>query len=438
MRKRGELWAALGMLAGGALFAAILGVLTYQNSTGTVRHPDIEETVSRRAMSASESNHALLYGRVTARDGTVYEGRLRWGGHEEALWSNYFNGFKPQNPWVGFVRSELLPKNPDAIEILGMKFLERPIELGRPFMARFGDIARIEGHGRDIQVTLRSGTVVHLDSWEANDFNDGVRVWDESHGVVDIAERGIRSIEFLPTPQLRAAPGSLYGTVRTQQGDFTGLVQWDGEQCLDSDTLEGGAGDKAIAVAFDTIRSIARQSADVLRVTLENGREMVVSGRSKGSRGIYVDDARYGRVLIRWDVFERIDFNPDGSGPAYGDFTPGEPFAGRVTTRDGRRLAGRLVYDLDESETTDTLDAASRGIDYALPFGLLTSISLAAHDDPGAHHAIVTLSGTEKLALELTGDLSSINAGVLVFGEGPQQVEYVRWGDIDRIDFDRK
>jgi len=37
----------------------------------------------------------------------------------------------------------------------------------------------------------------------------------------------------------------------------------------------------------------------------------------------------------------------------------GRPLTGKVITRSGRRLAGRLVYDLDESETTETLDAPS-------------------------------------------------------------------------------
>ena len=89
-----------------------------------------------------------------------------------------------------------------------------------------------------------------------------------------------------------------------------------------------------------------------------------------------MDDRRYGRVLVSWDAFERVDFSPGGSGPAYDDFPPGRPLTGGVTTRAGRRLAGRLVYDLDESETTETLDAPSQGVDYTIPFGLIASIVL--------------------------------------------------------------
>ena len=71
---------------------------------------------------------------------------------------------------------------------------------------------------------------------------------------------------------------------------------------------------------------------------LVDGREIVLSGTREaghGNLGIYVDDRRYGRVLISWDAFERLDFSPSGSGPAYGDFPPGHPLTGSVTTRAG-------------------------------------------------------------------------------------------------------
>ena len=153
--------------------------------------------------------------------------------------------------------------------------------------------------------------------------------------------------------------------MRTRQGDFTGFVQWNREECVGPDELDGHTADGELSLRFDTIRSIARNSRDSSLVTLLDGREIVLSDTREvghGNRGIYVDDRRYGRVLISWDAFERVDFSPGGSGPAYGDFPPGRPLTGSVTTRAGRRLAGRLVYDLDESETTETLDAPSQGV----------------------------------------------------------------------------
>ena len=136
---------------------------------------------------------------------------------------------------------ERLPKERHPIEIFGFEIAqrERPIDLGRPFMARFGDIARIEAHGRQVRVTLKSGTVFDLDRFAASDFDDGVRVWDGRRGVVDLDSLRIRTIELLPTAPLAAAPDRLHGTVRTRQGDFTGFVQWDREECVGSDELDG-------------------------------------------------------------------------------------------------------------------------------------------------------------------------------------------------------
>jgi hypothetical protein len=393
---------------------------------------------------AAEIHQGFLYGRITTADGATYEGRLRWGseGDQEAFWGEYFNGFKAENPWAAHVPPERLPKERRPIEIFGVEIAHREsqIDLGRQLMVRFGEIARIEAHGREVRVTLKSGTVFDLDRFEASDFDDGVRVWDGRRGVVDLDSLRIRTIELLPSARPGAAPGRLHGTVRTRQGDFTGFVQWDREECLGSDELDGHTADGKLSLRFDTIRSIARRSRDSSLVTLLDGHEIVLSDTPEvgdGNRGLYVDDQRYGRVLISWDAFERVDFSPDGSGPAYGDFPPGRPLTGSITTRAGRRLAGRLVYDLDESETTETLDAPSQGVDYTIPFGLIASIVPPGREERGAQRARVTLHNGEELQLERTGDLGEGNAGMLIFVDDRQRPEYVPWTDVEQVAFDR-
>ena len=390
---------------------------------------------------AAEIHQGFLHGRITTVDGATYEGRLRWGGDQEAFWGDYFNGSKDENPWVAHVPPGRLPKERRPIEIVGVEIArrERQIDFGRLFMARFGDMARIEARGLEVRVTLKSGTVFALDRLSASDFDDGVRVWDGRRGVVDLDSLRIRAIELLPTARLGAAPDRLHGTVRTRQGEFTGFVQWDREECVGSDELDGRTADGKLGLRFDAIRSIARRSRDSSRVTLLDGRGIVLSGTGEvgqGNRGIYVDDPRYGRVLISWDAFERVDFSPGGSGPAYGDFPPGRPLQGSVTTRDGRRLAGRLVYDLDESETTETLDAPSQGVDYTIPFGMIASIVPPGLQERGARRARVTLHDGEELQLERAGDLGEANAGMLVFVDGRRRPEYVPWTDVGQVDFD--
>jgi hypothetical protein len=371
-------------------------------------------------------------------DGEVYEGRLRFGGNEEALWGNQFNGVKAANPWAEQVSRDQLSVR-DPIEVFGIQVAtrERDLDLGRPFMARFGDIARIDARFRVLTVPLRSEAEIDLDRFSADDFADGVRVWDESRGVVDLGERNIRSIEFLSN----TVPSPLFGTVRTKAGTFTGFVQWNREACLVTDTLDGFVGDGASGLRFADIRSIARSSADETLVTLIDGRDVTVSAVSRGgvgalgNRGVYVDDARYGRVLVSWEAFERVDFGAGGPGPGYADFAPGEPLSGSVVTHSGDRLSGRLVYDLDESETTETLDAPFGGVDYTLPFALIASVVPATVDEVDTR-ARITLRSGEVLELEAAGDDGEGNAGVLVFATEDVQPEYVPWADVERIELE--
>jgi hypothetical protein len=397
---------------------------------------------STTADSATVVHAGFIYGRITAVDGSTYEGRLRWGGDQEAFWDDYFNGAKDENPWAVHTPRERGNTERKGLEIFGFKIggRDRSDNLDRPFMARFGDITRIEAHVGKVLVTLKSGTMFELDRFAAGDIDDGVRVWDRSRGVVDLDARRISTIEFLPTAPLVAAPNRLHGTVRTRQGDFIGFILWDRQDCVGTDALDGRTANGALSLRYDTIRSIARQSRDSALVTLVDGREVVLSdSREVGhdNRGIYVDDGRYGRVLISWDVFERVDFSPGGSGPAYDDFPPGRWLMGTVTTRDGRRLAGRLVYDFDASETTETLDASSRGVDYTIPFGLIASIALPDREEGGAQRANVIFHHGQELQFERTGDLGEGKAGMLIFVESHERPEHVPWTDVERVDLDR-
>ena len=368
---------------------------------------------------------SFLYGRITMVNGATYQGRLRFGGNEEAFWGDYFNAVKKSNPWA-----ELAPEN--AV---------RDVSLSRPIMARFGDIAKIEANGRHLWATLKSGHRYHLARYAADDFADGVRVWDDHGKVVNLNERRVRSIElFSANAADAAAPVRLYGTVRTREGEFTGFLQWNRREGLGMDALDGRSSTgELVSVPFQTIRSIARQSDNNSRVTLLDGREVVLSDTREvgaGNAGMYVDDARYGRVLVSWEAFIRADFKEHGgSGPAYNDFPAGAPLAGTVTTRGGQKLTGRLVFDLDESQITETLDAPSAGVDYTIPFGMVASIVLPA---PGATERVkVTLQSGAELQLAREGDLAEGNAGMLVFLNGRERPEYVSWAEVQRIDFDR-
>jgi len=438
-----------GRIAGGALaillllaaFAYLVGSRDGERAPATSPALPAPSSPPRAADSdpATEADQGFLYGRVTTGDGVAYEGRLRWGIDQEAFWGDPFNGVKSENPWLARIPPEQMPSEQRSFEIFGFKLgaSEHELEPSRPFMVCFGDLERLDARGDKVHVRLKGGTELDLDRFSSSDFDDGVRVWDAAHGVVDLDSGRIRTIELLPTPSLGAVPDRLHGTVRTRQGEFTGFVGWNRWNLVGTDELDGKTAEGSeLRLRFDGIRSIARRTGASAAVTLLDGREIALFGEAdvdQDNRGIYVEDERYGRVLISWDAFERVDFTPSGSsGLAYDDFAPGQPLTGSVTTIDGRHLAGRLVYDLDENETIETLDAPSRGVDYTIPFGRIASIS-----PPGSReHGLVTLQSGEELQLEPSGDLGPNHGGMLIFVEGSERPEYVPWRDVERVDFD--
>ena len=390
--------------------------------------------------SALEVRPDVLYGRITTTDGETHEGRLRWGVDQEAFWGDLFDGLKSDNHWADHAPQERPATKRRKIEIFGVEIggEDRSI-YRRLFMARFGDIVRIDAQVRDVQVTLKSRTRFVLDRFAAGDIDDGVRVWDGTGGAIDLDSRRIRAIEFLPAPPTVTAPGRLYGTVRTRQSSFTGFIQWNQQDGFISDELEGRTVDGDVSFPYGTIRSVARRSPDSALVTLVDGREVVLSGSresGRNNRGIYVEDRRYGRVLVSWNAFDRVDFSRGDGAPSYDDFPAGRALVGSVMTRDGRRLAGRLVYDFDETETTETLDVLVDGVDYNIPFGLISAVLPGGGEGKDPQRARVILHDGKALQFERAGDLGDGNAGILIFVNGGGQPDYVRWLDVARIDFD--
>jgi hypothetical protein len=441
MRTRTIAWGALGVAL--VLLAVVAGYRIFVADVGGTppRRPAMPTPTGSTPVAthaAGDDLRGFLYGRVTTVAGVTYQGRLRWGRDQEAFWSDPFNGVRRESAWLHHVPRERQPRDRLPVELLGFQLSRRESNAGRLVMVRFGDVARLEANGRAVRLTLKGGAAVDLDRLEAGDFDDGVRVWDGSRGVVDLRSAEVRTIELLPTPPLGAAPYRLFGTVRTTEGDFTGFLAWDREESVGSDELHARAAEGEVALRYDTLRSIARVEGGST-ATLLDGREIALADSGDagdGNRGVYVDDPRYGRVLVSWSALQRVDFAAGGSGPGYGEFPPGRPLTGTVTTRAGRELTGRLVYDVDESESIETLDAPAHGLDYNIPFGLIASIELPRVGEPD-QRARVTLHRGEVLRLERAGDLGEGNAGVLVFGAGRERPEHVPWNQLERIDLER-
>ena len=86
------------------LVVVLLAIATAAWFLRQVARPFAPELAAGPASSSVEGVHeSLIYGRVTTIDGVIYEGRIRFGGGEEAFWGDYFNGAKMENPWAAEV-----------------------------------------------------------------------------------------------------------------------------------------------------------------------------------------------------------------------------------------------------------------------------------------------------------------------------------------------
>jgi len=194
-----------------------------------------------------------------------------------------------------------------------------------------------------------------------------------------------------------------------------------------------------LSLRFDTIRSIARRAPDSSLATLHDGREVLLSGTSEvgpGHRGIYVDDRRYGRVLISWTPSSASTSAPAAAArlrrvPARA------PAHGRVTTRAATASPAGWSSTSTRAKPRDVRrPVRRRGLHHPLRPDRLDrapwprrSRRPACHGDP---------SWRRGAAVGATGDLGERNPGLLIFVDGRQRPEYVPWSDVERIDLERR
>ena len=382
---------------------------------------------------AEQSVDGFLWGTVETRSGTTYRGFIRWD-DEEAFWDDHFNSGKGESEYTRYLSREEVRRE-RAIEIFGFTigWEWNDDDVSRQFVARFGDIERLEPRGgRSARVTMKSGTVYDV-SGVANDVGATIRVRDDVIGEIELDWDAVERVEFAPAPKDATPPATrIYGVVETDDGVFEGYIQWDSQECLSTDLLDGETRDGDVSIEMGKIRSIEKRNRRGAWVELADGRRLLLEDTNDvddSIRGILVETTDY-RVEIDWDAFRRVDFKEvPSSGRSYKAYRPGKELRGRVETRDGDRLEGRLVFDLDEAETWEFLNGDRYGIEYSIPFFAVRRIEPLDRDS-----SRVTLVGGETLELEDSADVGEGNAGILVFVEDRRDPRYVRWDEVEVVE----
>lgn len=383
------------------------------------------------AHPARSSDVGYIYGRVETVDGDTYQGQLRWG-KEESFWDDIFNATKVANENLDHVDGRTLDRvrrrNRSDWEFF---FGKRDESFNHVLAVRFGDMKRIDvRRGDELTVAFRNGEELELEGG-SNDVGAEITVVDPKLGQHALQWKRIRTIEFSDTPaKLDHKLGEpLYGTVRSGEIDFTGRIQWDHDECLTIDKLDGETRDGDVSIAMGDIASI-RKHRSGSRVTLKSGDELYLTGSNdvnRENRGVVVIVPRVGSVKIGWDDFDEVTFSPaPHTGPSYADFAGGRELAGAVVTPGGRH-EGRIVFDLDESWDFELLHGTNGDTEYLIPFRDIRRIQRQ-----GLRRADVELRIGMSIELKQSQDVTRKNDGLLIF-TGDHKPKYVAWKDVSEI-----
>ncbi len=386
----------------------------------------------------AQNTEGFIYGKVYTRE-NVYQGQIRWG-KEEAFWNDHFNVSKVSGRHYDHLRKERDGDNSwTDFDWNFLSIWENKGSTNHQFVVQFGDIKAIENLGRKSAiVVLKNGSEVKVSGSGYNDLQPKIRILDDEIGEMSISWDRIDKVEFMPTPKnLQPNFGkALYGTVEVyRKGNLTGYIQWDHDERLGNDKLDGDTRDGNASMRFENIKSIESQR-DGSKVVLHSGRSFYLTGSNdvnSGNRGIIVTIEGVGKVDIPWKAFIMANFEkqPNKSGQPYSSYKAPRGLSGTVYTYNDEKHTGRIVYDLDEALEIEFLEGKDDELEYRIPFRNIKRITPKNYN-----YSQIELRNGQKLILGDGRDVSDSNDGILVFQRGKQDPEYIAWKKVSEVVFD--
>jgi len=393
--------------------------------------------------SLSAQNKCMIYGSLTTIDGKTYEGPIRWG-NEEVFLSDIFNSKKTSNPYLKYLnksdfkteyKSSSRSKSKDFISISSSNNQPKSNYLPRVFQCRFGDIKSITVTGREsVNLELNSEKFINLRGG-SNDINTRVSILDIELGLIRVNWNKIDHIDFFrPTREHSDSFGQgIYGKLTTTQGVFTGFVQWDHDERLLDDKLDGESSEGDFEIPFRKIKNIAKHRNSCL-VTLTSDRELNLHGTNdvdSNNKGIIMNLPNIGRADFVWKHFISFEILNEKAPESLCDtsFPSSKRLYGKVISKSGQEFEGIIVYDLDEAMDSELLNGYNDDIKFSIPFRNIESITPMSNE-----YASVELKSGEKLFLGDETDVSYKNAGVLIFTSS-EEFHILKWDELEKIIF---
>lgn len=397
--------------------------------------------------NASAQDEGFIYGTIIMEDGDEYTGPIRWG-KEEVYWTDMFNASKRENDNLDYLSNRELNDLEDRYyRRSGNSLVNRIVNITwddddndndfvHEFSTAFGNIKAMKFRSSDrVEIKLKNGENLRLDGSGYNDVGTSIRVMDEELGQVKLSWRDIDEIIFRSTPsRLEKKFGEpLYGTVEGDIGVFTGYVQWDHDERVSTDILDGEEDGNDYEIEFGKIKSIERDGFSSSIVTLNSGRDFDLRGTNDvddDNKGIIVTVKGLGRVDMEWNDFDKVTFKEaPGSGRSYDSFDPPKMLSGTVKVDNGDVYEGTIVFDLDEELDIEVLNGEDDDTKFIIPFSNIKEIA-----PRGSSRSLVTLKSGDQLALEDSQDVAERNQGLLIKTNNDRV--YVPWDRVDKISFE--
>lgn len=380
--------------------------------------------------SMAQSSSGFLYGKVYTNSNT-YEGQIRWG-DEEAYWVDFFNAAKKSTS--GYEKLKSNDEKEFDWDLLSI--WENKATLHQ-FGCQFGDIKSLEILNKsNVRLRFKNGVQIEVNGDGYNDIDTKIQILDKDLGWTSLNWDKIQRVEFssIPVGSSVLATQPLYGTVETNRKErFQGFIQWDHDERVGSDKLDGDSDDGKVAVLFSEIASIEKRGGGS-DVALKSGKQTYLTGSNdvdSDNRGIIVLQPGKGMIDIPWSSFKKVTFEKaPNSGPTYESFVSPKPLIGKVTLFDGNEISGTMIYDLDETLDVETLEGKDNDIEYTIPFRNIKSIK-----PKNADYSIVELKNGETLLLGEGRDVSENNDGVVILIKGQKEPKHLRWRNIEQIIF---
>lgn len=399
-------------------------------------------------------NQGFIYGKVTTINGNTFIGQIRWG-REEAYWNDLFNAKKILNNTLEHISKEapkiiieknqkqnpnnpLLNLNSDFWDIWADKNQNNPFII-HTFACQFGDIKSIEPlPSSQVLLTMKNNLTFKLNGSGFNDVNTTLKINDYELGVLKMAWYKIKKIEFIQVnDEVEIENKVIHGKLLTVDNQsFTGFVQWDHDERIASDILDGSNCNSCsnTSFKFELIEKIEK-SADGSKIYLKNGKSYFFNSSNdvnRSNRGIIITDENIGKIDIPWHRFDKIEFTKaPNSGNTYSSYKMPKGLSGTVKKVNGQVSKGLIIYDFDEAWEFEILQGKNNEIVYNIPFRNIQKVIPKNYK-----YSKIILKNGKEIVLGEMRDVSELNAGLLIVSDKNKKPEEIPWREIDEIIFD--